>query len=453
MKSTLFVSHITIEAPIAAFLKKIIGEDFIGIVELFTSSDITSIQGGEKWLDTIKGAIADSAAVLVLCSESSIHRPWVQFEIGAAWATGKRIIPICHSGMKLPDLPMPLSSLQGLELGTEVGLNKLYAAIAEVAGMPQAPAVKDIDGRLKAIEELEELFRPPAVEQFERYFNVLIPPPGKLDNAAIPDDATIESDADSLRIFGLAPGGEWKWRDIVEAARQTLDQRWIGQLQQCIALSSQNRIFRSMQAVYHSKSSGTFQPQIARKEALPNNGGTRFHIHLVETVVARLLDVPGEFGLLATVLRLGLRFRYEVIVPYSKLLGGMLRNRTSADEARDTIIRLRAAVETIECDAFSRGAENIDTPSIIELFDDEADKHGIAEISERWEVARAQLFANDPPLTLDDLRKIMDEMRSINYKFMTLGTRRYHEMVCGQWKPKAPSTPARAPVAPEEQAA
>ena len=96
-QSTLFVSHITIEAPIAAVLKKIIAEDFIGIVDLFTSSDVTSIQGGEKWLDTIRAAIAESAAVLVLCSESSINRPWVQFEIGAAWATGKRIIPICQA--------------------------------------------------------------------------------------------------------------------------------------------------------------------------------------------------------------------------------------------------------------------------------------------------------------------------------------------------------------------
>ena len=47
----------------------------------------------------------------------------------------------------------------------------------------------------------------------------------------------------------------------------------------------------------------------------------------------------------------------------------------------------------------------------------------------------------------------MDEMRSINYKFMTLGTRRYHETVREQWKPKAASTPAPAPVVPEEQAA
>jgi hypothetical protein len=444
--TTLFVSHISTEAPIAALLKKIIADDFIRIVDLFASSDVTGIQAGDAWLDAIKTAIADSAAVLVLCSETSIHRPWVQFEVGAAWATGKRIIPVCHSGMTMADLPMPLSSLEGLELGTPAGLAKLYAVIAKVAGIPQAPDVKDIEARLQAVHELEEIFKRPRMEQFERYFDVLIPPPGRLDQPTVPDDAIIESDADSLRIFELAPG-TWKWRDIVEAARQTPDHRWLDQLQQCIALSSQKRVFRSVQAVYHSKSSGTFQPQLARKEALPN-GGTMFHVHLVETVVARLLDVPGEFGLLATVLRLGLRFRYEVITPYGKLLAGMLLNRPSADEERDAIARLRCAIETIERDAWSRGAENIDTPSIIDLFDRDADKQGIARISDRWEAARARLFVNDPPPALDDLRKVMDEMRSINYEFMTLGTRRYHEMVSVQWKPKAPSPPAPA-LAPE----
>src|SRR5262245_44800720 len=120
--TTLFVSHISTEAPIAALLKKIIADDFIRIVDLFASSDVTGIQAGDAWLDAIKTAIADSAAVLVLCSGTSIHRPWVQFEIGAAWATGKRIIPVCHSGMTMADLPMPLSSLEALELGTAAGV-------------------------------------------------------------------------------------------------------------------------------------------------------------------------------------------------------------------------------------------------------------------------------------------------------------------------------------------
>src|SRR5262245_36776399 len=89
--TTVFVSHISEEGDIAALLKLMIEEDFIGQVKLFASSDITSIRGGENWLDAIRDGIGKSAAVLVLCSHASVQRPWVQFEIGAAWITNKPI--------------------------------------------------------------------------------------------------------------------------------------------------------------------------------------------------------------------------------------------------------------------------------------------------------------------------------------------------------------------------
>jgi hypothetical protein len=84
----------------------------------------------------------------------------------------------------------------------------------------------------------------------------------------------------------------------------------------------------------------------------------------------------------------------------------------------------------------SRGAQNIDTPSIIEIFENDADKHTIAEISEKWDIARARLFSDEAPLTFDELRKVIDDMRDINYTFMKVGTRRYHEMVTSRWQPK-----------------
>jgi len=80
----LFVSHVSSEAKIAAYLREMLDADFIGMVELFASSDVPSIQVGEKWLDAIRKGLDRAAAVLVLCSKASLHRPWVQFEIGAA---------------------------------------------------------------------------------------------------------------------------------------------------------------------------------------------------------------------------------------------------------------------------------------------------------------------------------------------------------------------------------
>jgi len=433
--TVIFISHISEEAEIAALLKEIVEGDFIEQVRLFASSDISSIRGGDDWLDSIRDGIAKSAAVLVLCSHASVQRPWVQFEIGAAWMTNKKIVPICHSGLSLADLPMPLSSLQGLELGSPQGLNKLYRTVANALQMRNAPEVRDEAARLKRIRELEERFARSPVEQFERYINIIIPAPGTLDGPTIPDDAVIESNADTLRLFELAPGGARRWRDIVDAAGQVPDQRWLDQLQHCVYLSSQNRIFRSVQAVYHSRS-GAFQPQLSRRDALPD-GGSRFHVHLVETVVAPLFEVQNEFGLLATLLRLGLRFRYEVILKSGKLLAALPKRETSTEELQKLVTHLRESVETIECDALSRGAENIDRLSVSDLFEAEADKHTMDEISEKWDRARARLFSDEAQLTLSDLRHVVDEMRDVNYGFMTLATRRFHEMVSGRWQAKA----------------
>src|SRR6187549_1113281 len=124
--TSLFISHISEEAEIAALLKQIVESDFAGQVNLFASSDITSIRGGENWLDAIRQGITKSTAVLVLCSHASVQRPWVQFEVGAAWMLGTTIVPICHSALGPRDLPMPLSALEGVELGTPQGLQKLY---------------------------------------------------------------------------------------------------------------------------------------------------------------------------------------------------------------------------------------------------------------------------------------------------------------------------------------
>ncbi len=125
-----FISHITEEAPVANQLKSALTKDFSGVFTVFVSSDGTSIALGEEWLKYIKKALKDCSILIVLCSPSSIHRPWVNFEIGAAWLKKIPIIPVCHNGLTVRDLPMPLSLRNGISLDDPVGLRCLYDSIA-----------------------------------------------------------------------------------------------------------------------------------------------------------------------------------------------------------------------------------------------------------------------------------------------------------------------------------
>jgi hypothetical protein len=429
-RSSLFISHISEQAEYASLLKEMIQEDFLDLVECFTSSEIGGIGAGQNWLKAVEDALAKAKGVLVLCSKASVHRPWVQFEVGAAWMRKVPVIPVCHSGMEFVDLEMPLSLRQGVELPTERGIEKLYDGVARVLGIKRTPRPANLPLRLRQMKEIEGRLKEHEVHQFELCIDIVLPPPGRLaEDETIPDDAVIECDGPSLQLFGFLEGARLTWRDIVRRAQKTPDTRWLRQLQRCIAQASNNEQFRPVQAIYHT-GAGSYQPQLAKKEAR-SDGSSRFHVHFVDTVVAPLSEVQNEFGTLATLLRLGLRFRYEVIERFQRRAKNA--GLAGSQALVDTVKTLRDAIETIMNDALSRGAEKIDPDTVMALFDSDEDQAAMAGVMGAWEEARQALFRDDPPPAADELVRVIANMRALNHTFMTLGTRRYHELVKMRW--------------------
>ncbi len=435
----IFVSHITDEAEVAALLKESIEEDFAGAVELFASSDVGAINTSDDWLDAVQRAMAEAVAVVVLCSKSSVHRPWVQFEVGAAWMKEIPIIPVCHSGLRLIDLDEPLSRLQGLELGTEAGIKRLYLAVSSLLGLTKPRGPKDAAGLLERIHALEEQLGSIRTEQYERYLDITVPAEA-LGRPAIPDDATVESDDLTLRLFGLTAAVPRCWRDVVDAAQQQPDTRWVRQLERCIQEAGMNRVFRPVQAVFHGDH-GSFQPQLARKDVL-RGGTTRFHVHLIETVVAPTAGVPSEIVSLVTLLRLGLRFRYEVIERFRALGQRAPAGTPARDVPQETLAALREAIEVIETDARSRGAEHVEADAASLVFEGAAEQAEMARLAEAWADAREQLFRDEPPPTAEDLVRVLGGMRRINARFMRAASARFEEVVQLRW-PDALDTPPR----------
>ena len=426
----MFISHISGEAEMASLLRQLVEDGFPGRVEFFTSSDVGSIDIGADWLEAITKAIDRARAVIMLCSRDSVNKPWVQFELGAAWIRGVPIIPVCHSGLEVEALQEPLSRLQGLELSTELGLDRLFQGVSRALGV-ETVEPQDVRGKLARIGELEGRFKRDLSRQFELYMDIVIPAPGRLAEPVIPDDAKIESDADTLELFSLAPDASWTWKDIVEAAGRTADRRWLGQLQQSIFAASNNRLFKPVQAIYHAERA-SYQPQLARRESL-QGGACRFHVHFVETTVAPLFEVQNEFGLLATMLRLGLRFRYEVIERAQRLADpGRINPQTGLSAHAELLAQLRGAIEIIENDALSRGAENISRGAIAALFNP-ADADAMSQVQQAWDESRALLFRTDPPLCAAETDAAIARMRWLNSRFMVLGTRRFHEMLKARW--------------------
>lgn len=127
----IFISHITEEKEVAIVIKNLIEEIFSNQIEIFVSSDTNSIAIGTKWLDVIDTALQKSDLLLALCSEVSIARPWINFELGSAWIKKIPIIPICHTGMKKNKLPQPIAMLQGMDLVDEHSLKYMFEGISK----------------------------------------------------------------------------------------------------------------------------------------------------------------------------------------------------------------------------------------------------------------------------------------------------------------------------------
>jgi len=101
-------------------------------VSVFVSSDRTSIPVGSKWLLELMDAMARADIQIVLCSNESVNRPWINFEVGAARIKGIVTVPICHSGLTPAQLPVPLSESESIAAADPQGLRALYERISKM---------------------------------------------------------------------------------------------------------------------------------------------------------------------------------------------------------------------------------------------------------------------------------------------------------------------------------
>jgi hypothetical protein len=133
-KPIVFVSHAAIDSEIANLFKTDVEKSFLGLCELFVSSNLDSIQGGKEWIQEIKVHLKDAAVFISLLSPVSLSRPWIYAEFGAGWIRGIPTISVCHSGLQKDQLPVPLSHFQALDLLDEMHLEHLYGQISLAIG-------------------------------------------------------------------------------------------------------------------------------------------------------------------------------------------------------------------------------------------------------------------------------------------------------------------------------
>lgn len=161
-KPIVFISHITEEKEIAQALKQLVESTFLNMIEVFVSSDPTSIKLGKKWLDEITYALKNCAVEIIISSPESVKRPWINFEGGSGWVRDIPVIPLCHSEMVPSKLPAPLGSLQAATATEESQLKLIFPVLAEAVGsrLPEIDystfigVVKDFESTSRQIQAM-----------------------------------------------------------------------------------------------------------------------------------------------------------------------------------------------------------------------------------------------------------------------------------------------------------
>lgn len=132
-KPTLFISHASTDASFAMAVQQEIDKVFANGVEVFCTSSPGAVRVGQDWLTDIEAKLASAKALIAIVTPTSIERPWLWFELGASWSSGRsgacRIYPLCAAEVSLSDLPPPLNRLQALSLARAPDIKLLFEAL------------------------------------------------------------------------------------------------------------------------------------------------------------------------------------------------------------------------------------------------------------------------------------------------------------------------------------
>lgn len=108
-----------------------------GVTTWFDSHDI---KPGEKWRDVIQDALRRSSTLVVVITKNSAASPWTFFEIGAAVADNKEIIPVLAEDLDMNQIPLFIRNFQILRAESASDAGKRVAEAIEGGSTEEGPS-------------------------------------------------------------------------------------------------------------------------------------------------------------------------------------------------------------------------------------------------------------------------------------------------------------------------
>jgi hypothetical protein len=139
----------------------------------------------------------------------------------------------------------------------------------------------------RAAEKIAKAMRRETVRQeyLTKYIHINIERPARLATEGIPDDAVIDSDAESLALFNKKMC-QWTWGDLADASKEGSDRRWISELNRAVAQASSRSLVDPVLATLRVRQTGRNYRPVLHRVATKSDGTQQFTVLFAEDVAS-----------------------------------------------------------------------------------------------------------------------------------------------------------------------
>jgi hypothetical protein len=413
---------------------------------------------GRPYKELIHAALEETTWFFLLLPDASIDRSWTMFEAGffrRSMQPGDRLICIHHSTVK------PAGPLEDFErvVAKRDDLVALYKRLLCEPGA--VPGMGPINSRItderlnQHVDTLIEWIQPtPELRRhyYVSYFDIKLDQAHPINTREELLCASVVAGNDIDRIFRSSLVMSERIQDesrvekaqaecnvtlkriIGSATELSSHAGWLDALTKTIAAIFNDKEPPSMEAVIQGKDGKVYQPvlQTVRRRSY-DNALVSAHVSLHEKVNIPIRRAPSTLEALSTALRLGYRFRWEVIEEF--------RNVESSADVR----LIEHALERMEQESRERNlirpeataSDGLRQIPLVRVFKEE-DQEAVVRMYQAWETLRNhrgdgrldKAFEEDDAI---DVGLCLEELDKTNRRFMRMGAKRFSELVEKFW--------------------
>src|SRR5262245_24224518 len=315
---TIFISHRSEYAELVKALKAVIQETAQGQINVFISEDIPK---ADDWRDELEKNLRAADNLFLIYGAPYEDWSWCFYETGYLAAQpaceGRERRIFCVKRKEIP-VPSPLNHLQAV--ADEKELIKVLIDIYRQNKIDFD--ANDLHDRVKNIGR--RLFG--KIAELRGYSRVVVSINSEEfdQSTGIPDDATIESDTTTItQLFGLATS-KVQWGEIIRTAATLIGnekvffEKWLAETAKVIRAGRENSVV-APQTVLIARRGGKRYRLLLYHMRRQGNDVSVFEFLAVDEVGGPSVRLPSPLLSILTAIRMGFRFRYELIDEFADL--------------------------------------------------------------------------------------------------------------------------------------